>query len=148
MITIEITPGELMDRAAICKVKGEKVRDPRKRSLALQQLGRLNSRLAAVVETFEGDDGRILIWDTAMVEILDLHRRLWDIEDTLRALDGKVFPCDPEEEIGEIGMDYLTAARKVYQLNDRRSELKAAVDLALGCEPEVKEYAKYERQSR
>ena len=55
-------------------------------------------------------------------ELAALNHRLWVIEDALR-------DC---ERRGEFGASFVEHARNVYRTNDRRAQLKADIDTALG----------------
>ena len=55
-------------------------------------------------------------------ELQEVNARLWDVEEALRR-------HEREQTFGEA---FVTLARSVYQLNDRRSALKRALDLRLG----------------
>lgn len=67
--------------------------------------------------------------------LLHVNHLLWDVEDVLRAL---------EASNRTSSSDFITHARLVYVLNDRRSELKRAVDAATSSRhAEVKVYRPY-----
>ena len=55
-------------------------------------------------------------------ELLNTNKGLWDVEEELRYLEKKqVFDAR-----------FVQLARMVYQLNDRRAELKRKINLLLG----------------
>lgn len=60
-----------------------------------------------------------------------VNSALWDVEERLRAA----------EQVGRFDDLFVTNARAVYRLNDRRAELKKAINLAFDSEIfEVKSY--------
>ena len=142
-----VSPGELFDRLSIAEIRVAKVADPEKKAIA----------------TFDVDHITEVIWgDMALHEKVELpfhthfeflrltNRRLWEVEDQLRALDSKVFPIDMEKaeydpDCKSAIVDFLTLSRRVYVLNTDRSEAKAAIDKACGVEPEVKQYNSFRR---
>lgn len=112
-ILIEIGPGELCDRLSILSLKAKHSKPGRQADGIAGALDRLRSLR----------DGLTLCAATAGLEseLSEVNRKLWDVEDALHAAERRqVF-----------GADYISLARKVQKLNDRRCRLKAAIDKAL-----------------
>jgi len=123
-VTIEVSPGELIDRITILEIKAERIADPAKRADVVRALGALTARRDAVVP----DDAEIA---RLTAELKEINATLWEVEDDIRA-------C---EAAGEFGARFVALARSVYLTNDRRAAVKRAIDDALGSElREVKSY--------
>ena len=125
-VTIEVSPGELIDKITILQIKAERISDPQKLAnvrLELETLAR--ARDSAVPA---GDDV------ARLTELKTVNEELWEVEDALR-------DC---ERAGEFGPRFVDLARSVYRTNDRRSELKRAINAALGSRlGEEKSYRPY-----
>ncbi len=126
-IHVEIAPGELIDKITILEIKAERIADAGKRANALVELATLNDARAAAIPP----DGEI---DRLAEELKTVNEALWKIEDDLR-------DCDRD---GDFGPHFVELARAVYRTNDRRAELKRAVNLRLGSRlVEEKSYKPY-----
>ncbi|MCB1914564.1 MAG: hypothetical protein KDG52_02415 [Rhodocyclaceae bacterium] len=112
-IRIEIGPGELIDRITILQIKVEHLAGA-PRAAAAAQLARLDARWR----------GLAVSPDIAALrdELAAVNRRLWAIEDALRQCEAR----------GEFGARFVEHARSVYKTNDRRAQIKADIDRALG----------------
>lgn len=123
MPTIEVSPGELLDRAAILWLKTFKVADPEKARRARAQLDALRPALDAI------DRESVRPWEDALKLA---NARLWALEDQIRRL-GKS---------GLAGPLYVETAGAIREWNERRHELKTQIDERLGCATlaEVKQY--------
>ena len=67
-------------------------------------------------------------------ELRQVNEALWEIEDAIRA----------EEAAGRFGDRFVALARQVYLTNDRRAELKRAINEAMGSElVEEKSYTQF-----
>jgi hypothetical protein len=55
-------------------------------------------------------------------ELKDVNKRLWDVEEELRAL----------EQAQNFSDDFINLARSVYMLNDDRSRIKRQINLKSG----------------
>lgn len=150
--TIELTPGEYLDRLAIADVKVKKC-SPANYRRAIEQSAQLFSLAHAVrcnTVAFEA-------LTRHLSELMVVHTRLWDVENEIRELDkivhqtydGKLRDWDRvlwhriSDEASNALVRYLQLAREVYVLNDQRTTLKRKVDEAFGMSPEIKEYSTY-----
>jgi hypothetical protein len=73
--------------------------------------------------------------DKLGAELRRVNAKLWDVEDAIRECDAR----------GDFGQCFIDLARAVYRLNDERSRLKKAINLASGSRlVEEKSYSKAE----
>ncbi|MCY2953314.1 MAG: DUF6165 family protein [Planctomycetota bacterium] len=116
-ITIEISPGELIDRITILQIRVRNVTDPHKQPRIRRELESLLSvRQHAIAARA---DLQNLFGNLATV-----NEALWRIEDDLRL-------CERRRDFGA---SFVDLARSVYRLNDRRSRLKQSINKMLGVE--------------
>ncbi len=126
-IRVEIAPGELIDKITILEIKAERIADAGQRANVLVELATLSDARAAAIPP----DGEI---DRLAAELKTVNEALWKIEDDIR-------DCDRD---GDFGPHFVELARAVYRNNDRRAELKRAVNLRLGSRlVEEKSYKPY-----
>jgi len=126
-ILVEIAPGELIDKITILEIKAERISDAEKRANVLVELQTLvDARAAAILP----DDEIVNLAD----ELKTVNEALWEIEDRIR-------DCDRN---GDFGARFVELARAVYRTNDRRAEVKRAINLHLGSRlVEEKSYDSY-----
>ena len=104
---VEISKGELIDKITILEIKDEKITDPKKLKNIRHEL----------------DTIRKLEFPTPIKEkLMEVNRRLWDVEDDLRLL----------EKEGKFDDEFIEKARSVYKLNDERSRLKKTINIEQG----------------
>ncbi len=126
-IRVEIAPGELIDRITILEIKAERIADSAKRGNVRVELQTLTDVRAAAIPP----DGEI---DRLAATLKSVNEALWKIEDDIRE-------CDRD---GDFGPRFVELARAVYRTNDRRAELKRAINLHLGSRlVEEKSYKPY-----
>lgn len=113
-ISIEIGPGELLDRISILRI--------RLGFLEEKQRADAEAQLAKLEATWREQPAPRTVHALAE-ELAEVNRRLWQLEDALRSCEAR----------GDFGRGFVEQARGVYRANDRRAELKAAIDAALGC---------------
>lgn len=122
MLTVPISPGELIDRSIILGLKVERIADPGKVRAACNQLASLAPALDSI--------DRAAVAELAD-ELADVHAELWDALDKQRQ-------C---ERAGLFGSNFIQLAREVTRLNDRRCVLRNQIDERLGSDArEVKEH--------
>lgn len=126
-ITVEISPGELVDRTTILRLKSARIVDPRKLTLVRAELWRHEALVGELLA--RGPAGAL----APLVErLLAINGRLWEIEDDIRG-------CERSQDFGPT---FVALARAVYQTNDERFAVKRAIDQLLGAAiTEVKSYA-------
>jgi hypothetical protein len=104
---VEISKGELIDKITILEIKDEKIMDPEKLKNVRHEL----------------DTIRKLEFPTPIKEkLMEVNRKLWDVEDDLRLL----------EKEGKFDDEFIEKARSVYKLNDERSRLKKTINVEEG----------------
>ena len=126
-ILVPISPGELLDKITILRIKTARILDAPKVAnvrLELELLERTwrDSRCSDV------DIGRD---ERALQEV---NERLWDIEDRIRE----------KEAHQSFDRDFIELARAVYRSNDERAAIKRRINLTLGSRlVEEKSYQSY-----
>lgn len=130
MMTIEISPGEALDRRSILRLKAERIHDSQKKR---------NVRLELEIVTALCDALTLSADDVHLIEKLDhINTALWDVEDELRS----------HERRGDFNESFIALARSVYHLNDERAKIKRAINLSLESPLiEEKSYASYSMPS-
>ena len=114
-ITIEVSPGELVDRLTILEIKSVRIADPAKRTNVAHALQLMRAaRARALPASAE--------LDRLTAELKAINEALWQIEDEIRA-------CEAAKDFGP---RFVELARSVYRTNDRRAAAKSAIDRALG----------------
>jgi hypothetical protein len=126
-ITIEVAPGELIDKLTILAIKLDRIADPAKRANVALEHDVLEAAYRAAVP----DSAEIA---ALTAELRAVNEALWDIEDQIR-------DC---ERLGDFGAAFIALARAVYKTNDRRAALKKAINHHLGSRLiEEKSYQDY-----
>jgi len=121
-ITVEIAPGELIDKITILEIKSERISDAEKLRNVRRELDILRKEALPPSE-----DLAVL---TAKLKAV--NAALWDIEDGVRRCEAQV----------DFGPGFIELARSVYHRNDERSALKRAINELLGSRLiEEKSYA-------
>ena len=126
-IMVPISPGELLDKITILKIKQERMRDAAKLanvSLELELLER-TWRHSGCAAASPGADERAL---------RAVNEKLWDSEDRIRA----------KESTRSFDAEFVELARAVYLANDERAAIKRRINVTLGSRIiEEKSYASY-----
>jgi len=126
-ISVEISPGELLDKISILEIKLERIEDPQKlKNIQVEFDTLTQSRNNAIVNSNE------------IMELYDklksINEELWEIEDDIR-------DCERAKDFGET---FVKLARAVYFTNDKRSDVKREINESLGSGLiEEKSYAAY-----
>jgi post-segregation antitoxin (ccd killing protein) len=126
-ITVEIAPGELIDKITILEIKLARITDAAKLANVRTELETLaRARDAAMVMSPE------LAADAAALK--RANETLWEVEDHIR-------DC---ERAKDFGPRFVELARSVYITNDERARLKRRINERLGSRlVEEKSYASY-----
>jgi hypothetical protein len=124
-VKIEVSNGELVDKATILAIKLEKIKDREK----LQYIRRESDLVHGAMQTLGiGEE------TPDYQDLKKINLALWEIEDKIRI----------KESRKEFDGDFIALARKVYRLNDERARVKRRVNLATDSAlVEVKEYVDY-----
>lgn len=126
-ITIEVAPGELLDKLTILAIKLERIDDAAKKANVRIEFVVLDAaRAQAIPATAEVE--------RLTGELRAANEALWDIEDQIR-------DCERDKDFGP---RFIELARAVYHTNDRRAAIKKAINLHLGSRlVEEKSYSAY-----
>jgi hypothetical protein len=126
-IKVPISPGELLDKITILRIKSKRMSDPAKVSnvrLELRQLEETWSASAYAKINIEAD----------LRALLAVNERLWVIEDDIR----------DKERAQAFDAEFIRLARAVYFENDERAAIKRRINTALGSSiVEEKSYREY-----
>ena len=125
-ILVPISPGELLDKITILRIKAARMRDAAK-------LANVRLELDLLVGTWREACGAA---DLAAEEreLQGVNERLWDIEDRIRA----------KEAARSFDAEFIELARSVYIQNDERAAVKKRINVALGSRlVEEKSYQAY-----
>ena len=126
-ILIPISPGELLDKITILRIKSQRITDQGKLANVQKELKMLEEVWSRSVSN---DDTIKQLTD----ELTSINEELWDIEDDIR----------DEERHKRFGDRFIELARSVYVTNDKRAEAKKKVNLHLGSTiVEEKSYQDY-----
>ncbi len=125
-VTVEVSPGELVDKLTILDIKLDRIADADKRD----NISRERDVLAAAFVRLED---RAALPDL-VAGLRRINETLWTIEDEIR-------DCERQDDFGT---KFVALARAVYKTNDERAEIKRAINLALGSRLiEEKSYKPY-----
>lgn len=123
----EISHGELIDKITILEIKRANVKDQKK-------LANIEKELAELMATYR----RTVVESPELLQLkqdlYDINLTLWDLEDDVREKD----------KLNSFGRSFVKLARSVYLTNDRRAEVKRAInDLLSSPIIEEKSHAKH-----
>jgi hypothetical protein len=126
-IMVPISPGELLDKITILRIKSKRISDPKKLAnvrLELEALERTWSESAYASADIAAD----------LEALLAVNGRLWVIEDDIR----------DKERARSFDAEFVRLARSVYVENDERAAIKRRLNVRLGSSLiEEKSYADY-----
>lgn len=126
-ILVPISPGELLDKITILRIKQARILDAGK-------LANVKLELALLERTWRDSGGAahdVVLDERALQEV---NERLWDIEDRIRDKEAKQ----------SFDRDFIELARAVYVCNDERAAIKKRINLQLGSRlVEEKSYKQY-----
>ena len=126
-ILVPISPGELLDRIAILRIKAGRMTDPVKLANVRLELELLERTWAATPHASVD-----LAADIGALQAV--NERLWDIEDGIRE----------KERVQDFGPGFVELARSVYFENDERAAIKKRINTKLGSRiVEEKSYKHY-----
>jgi hypothetical protein len=127
IIQVPISPGELLDKVTILRIKSQRMSDPAK-------LQNVRLELAALEDTWRASPYSKADVSADIEALQRVNERLWTIEDDIR----------DKERTQDFGADFVRLARAVYFENDERAAIKRRINLNLGSSiVEEKSYAEY-----
>ena len=122
-----ISPGELLDKITILRIKSARMSDAAKLANVRHELQLLEQTWATAVPA-----GVDLSGEERALEAV--NERLWDIEDQIR----------DEEDAQRFDARFIELARAVYVSNDERAAIKKRINTKLGSAlVEEKSYRPY-----
>lgn len=126
-VLVPVSPGELLDKITILRIKAARITDPakvRNVRLELELLERIWRESGCSAANLASEE-------RALHEV---NERLWDVEDRIR----------DKEARQTFDRDFIELARAVYISNDERAAIKKRVNVALGSRIiEEKSYKPY-----
>ena len=126
-VEIEISPGELVDKITILKIKSEKIFDSDKLNHINYELNILNKIQSEKLIPSEE-------LNKLTSSLKETNECLWEIEDKIR-------DCEAQQDFGTC---FIELARSVYRENDKRAHIKLQINRILGSEIiEEKSYKSY-----
>lgn len=127
LLTIPISPGEMLDKITILEIKSERIVEEEKLINVRKELTMLSDLWTKLVT----EDAPLL---SMRSELKEINETLWDVEDDIR----------DEERNQQFGEQFIKLARSVYFTNDKRSDVKKRINLHLNSDiVEEKSYQKY-----
>jgi hypothetical protein len=128
-IKVPVSPGELLDKISILRIKSRRMADPKKLANVGVELDALEAVWASSVYAAIDVEGDVQA-------LLAVNERLWSIEDDIR----------DKERANVFDAEFIRLARAVYLENDERAAIKRRLNLKLGSELiEEKSYTSYKR---
>ena len=126
-IKVPVSPGELLDKITILRIKSARMRDASK-------LANVRSELEALERIWSSSPYAAVDVASDVNALLAVNERLWAIEDDIR----------DKERAQTFDGDFVRLARAVYMENDERAAIKRRLNVKLGSSLiEEKSYAKY-----
>jgi hypothetical protein len=126
-ISVPVSPGELLDKITILRIKSNRMSD-------VQKLANVRIELKVLEETWSASPYAKSDIAADVNALLQVNERLWVIEDDIR----------DKERAQEFDSEFIRLARAVYVENDERAAIKRRINLKLGSSiVEEKSYAKY-----
>lgn len=126
-ILVPVSPGELIDKLTILRIKSARMTEPAKLANVRRELQALETTWQA--HPFSRQD--IGAEEQALQQV---NEKLWDIEDDIR----------DKERARSFDADFVRLARAVYVENDERAAIKKRINQKLGSAlVEEKSYRDY-----
>jgi hypothetical protein len=126
-IKVSVSPGELLDKITILRIKSSRMSDATK-------LANVRAELAALEETWGASSYATIDINAEVNALHAVNERLWVIEDDIR----------DKERAQAFDADFIRLARAVYFENDERAAIKRRINVKLGSAlVEEKSYAAY-----
>jgi hypothetical protein len=126
-ILVPLSPGEMLDKITILRIKAARMSDPMKVANVRHELGLLEQtwKDSGAAEVNIGDEE---------ANLTRVNEKLWVIEDEIR----------DEERAKRFGEKFIELARAVYFINDERAAIKKRINTLMGSTiVEEKSYKTY-----
>ena len=126
-IHVPISPGELLDKITILRIKAARMSDPVK-------VANVKHELALLEKTWRDSGAAAVDIGDEEANLTRVNEKLWVIEDEIR----------DEERAKRFGEKFIELARSVYVVNDERAAIKKRINTAMGSTiVEEKSYQSY-----
>ena len=126
-IKVPISPGELLDKITILRIKSQRMSDPAK-------VANVRLELRTLEDTWSASAYAKIDIAADINALLAVNERLWVIEDDIR----------DKERAQTFDAEFIRLARAVYFENDERAAIKRRINTALGSSiVEEKSYSDY-----
>ena len=110
---VEVSNGELLDKLTILELKLSNITDKQKLININKEHSELNPLAVRLFKEYGNDLKRLYL------ELTAINTELWKIEDDIRE-------CERNKDFGD---QFISLARSVYFTNDKRSDVKKAINL-------------------
>jgi hypothetical protein len=126
-IQVPMSPGELLDKITILRIKAARMSDPSK-------VANVKHELALLEKTWSESGAAAVNLGNEEANLTHVNEKLWVIEDEIR----------DEERAKRFTERFIELARAVYFTNDERAAIKKRVNTLLGSSiVEEKSYQQY-----
>ncbi len=126
-ILVPVSPGELLDKITILRIKAARMSDAVK-------VANVEHELELLEKTWRDSGAAAGNIGDEEANLTRVNEALWVIEDDIR----------DEERAGRFGEKFIELARAVYITNDERAAIKKRINVALGSNiVEEKSYTPY-----
>jgi len=126
-IKVPVSPGELLDKVTILRIKSQRMSDPAK-------LSNVRLELRVLEETWNASAYAGVNIEAEISALMSVNERLWVIEDDIR----------DKERAQAFDAEFIRLARAVYVENDERAAIKRRINTTLGSSiVEEKSYREY-----
>lgn len=126
-IKVPLSPGEVLDKITILRIKSRRMTDAAK-------LENVRRELKALESTWHASRYAAIDIATDIEALLAVNERLWVIEDEIR----------DKERAQNFDAEFIRLARAVYMENDERAAIKRRINEKLGSSlVEEKSYRNY-----
>jgi hypothetical protein len=126
-IKVPVSPGELLDKITILRIKSQRISDPDK-------LYNVRLELRMLEQTWGDSEFSTTNIDADVGALMKVNERLWVIEDDIR----------DKERAQAFDAEFIRLARAVYVENDERAAIKRRINTTLGSALiEEKSYREY-----
>jgi hypothetical protein len=126
-IKVPISPGELLDKITILRIKSRRITEQ-------QKVANVRLELDALEQTWESSAYAGIDIAADVDALMRVNERLWIIEDDIR----------DKERAKAFDAEFIRLARAVYVENDERAAIKRRINTTLGSSiVEEKSYRPY-----
>jgi uncharacterized protein YceH (UPF0502 family) len=127
-IQVPISPGELLDKITILRIKAARMSDATK-------VANVRHELSLLETTWRESGAAVADLGAEEANLTRVNESLWVIEDDIR----------DEERAQRFGEKFIALARAVYVTNDERAQIKKRINQLLGSKiVEEKSYRPYQ----